>query len=74
MARRKTLKPCPHCGKQAYWDEAYEETNEQGNTFWRADIFCGNLLECGASVSVLGFTKEDAEERAKNAWNRRAEQ
>ena len=73
---RNELKPCPFCGGEA----ALKDTK-----FWMSDAVYVVCTSCGASVQKkfanhtvykdgkeMFITKEQAEHRVFNAWNRRA--
>lgn len=60
------LKPCPFCGGNAQMRQSEDERN--GRVSWQAK--CANTLNCiGNFISVWEYT----EERAAEAWNRRAD-
>ena len=67
------FEPCPFCGSK---DIGYA----QGNCYWVAEDFRGNIRavgckKCGAIAeifNVFALGKDEAEERAINSWNRRA--
>ena len=63
------LKPCPHCGKDHIIIDTCKR-DDRPKCKWTCHVVCVN---CFASTSNHGFdwTKEEAEEKAVAAWNRR---
>ena len=64
------LKPCPFCGKErAFVDYIFHEERPYYQHYAR--VMCA---VCQANVGSTGFsnTREEAEEKAIKAWNRRA--
>lgn len=64
------LKPCPFCGKErAFVDYIFHKERPYYRHYAR--VMCAF---CQANVGDTGFsdTREEAEEKAIKAWNRRA--
>ena len=63
------LKPCPFCGDSNIFIDSTER-GDRTECKWTAKVFCAN---CFGEVTNHGFdwTKEEAEQKAINAWNRR---
>lgn len=65
------LKPCPFCGGKRILVNTIER-DDRPKCKWTCTVFC---TSCFGSACNHGFdwTKEEAEEKAIAAWNRRAE-
>ena len=65
----KELLPCPHCGGNNIVIETTERKDRQ-DCKWTSKVFC---LQCFAEVPNHGFdfSKDEAEQNAIAAWNRR---
>ena len=64
------LKSCPFCGKSHIIIDSTER-EDRPKCRWHTRVFCA---DCFGEASSPGFewTKEEAEEKAIKAWNRRA--